>query len=125
MTIKKFLAKDFQKAARALRDNKVEEVKAFIEEGLPLNAVRFDLLGRDKDTALGFMIETASRSALHESLGQEYIDRTYAERDAIGIILLDADADPAQVLDPSWLVRNAKCAGMVHTAARLQDMGYE
>ena len=121
MTAKKFLAKDFQLAARALRDVKVEDVKNFIESGIPLNVVRFDPGGNtwEKNTALGFMIETSAKIVLlPQYLEQSYIDQTYANRDIIGMMLLDAGADPAQVLEPEWLIRNAEAAGMLQTASR-------
>lgn len=125
-TSKKFLAKDFQKAARALRDNKVNEIKTYIEAGIPLNVVRFDPGGYtwEKNTALGFMIETCSSIFLDKSCGQEYIDRTYAERDAIGLMLLDAGAAPAQTLYPNGLSRRARVAEMHRTADRLEEMGF-
>lgn len=126
MTVKKFLAKDFQLAARALRDAKADEVEKFIADGLPLNVVRFDPGGDtwEKNTALGFMVDTSSKILIHESCGQDYILKTYADRDAIGMMLLDAGADPAQTLYPNGLSRRARIAEMSCTADRLEEMGY-
>jgi len=82
-----------------------------------------------RDTALGFFLEECSRIVIPDDphlppAHFEYRERTLRDRDTIGIMLLDAGADPSKVVSPNHLQANAELAGTPHTAHRLKEMGF-